>query len=66
MFNTDSLSVDGIPVVGTSVVKTLVSSQAFTLSATNANGVVSREVSVAVAEPGVPAINEFMASNDGA
>ena len=66
VFNTDSLSVDGIPVVGTSVVKTLVSSQAFTLSATNANGVVSREVSVAVAEPGVPAINEFMASNDGA
>ena len=66
VFNADSLSLDGDSVVGSSVEKTLTTSQTFTLTATNANGVVTREVSVTVVEPGVPVINEFMASNDGA
>ena len=66
VFNTDNLSLDGNPVIGTSVVKNLASSETFNLSAKNSNGVVSQEVSVVVTELGVPAINEFMASNDGA
>ena len=48
------------------MVKNLASSETFNLSAKNSNGVVSQEVSVVVTELGVPAINEFMASNDGA
>ncbi|MBQ99834.1 MAG: hypothetical protein CMO60_03120, partial [Verrucomicrobiales bacterium] len=65
VFNADSLELDGVAVTGDFLAKTLAASQTFTLSATNANGVVTREVSVTVVEPGVPVINEFMANNDG-
>ncbi|OUV13377.1 MAG: hypothetical protein CBC46_07130 [Verrucomicrobiaceae bacterium TMED86] len=65
VFNADSLELDGVAVTGDFLAKTLAASQTFTLSATNTNGVVTREVSVTVVEPGVPVINEFMANNDG-
>ncbi|MDG2324900.1 MAG: lamin tail domain-containing protein [Akkermansiaceae bacterium] len=65
VFNADSLALDGVAVTGDFLAKTLAASQTFTLSARNTNGVVTREVSVTVVEPGVPVINEFMANNDG-
>ena len=66
VFNAESLVLDGVAVTGTSLVKVLTTSQTFILMATNGNGTATKSVSATVVEPGVPVINEFMASNDGA
>ena len=66
VFNADNLVLDGVAVTGTSLVKVLTTSQTFILMATNGNGASTKSVSAKVVEPGVPVINEFMASNDGA
>ncbi|MEP4077355.1 lamin tail domain-containing protein [Haloferula sp.] len=62
--NATTLTLNGADVIGsagTTVAPTVDSS--YELIATNANGSVTRTVFVKIIEPGVPVINEFLASN---
>lgn len=63
--NTVSLDLNGTDVTGqTSLVVSPTSNTTYTLTATNANGVVSEETRIRVVLPGEPIISEFMASNE--
>lgn len=61
-----SVELDGTPVAAGSRSVSPAATRTYTLRATNANGSVTGATTVSVVVPGVPAISEFMADNDGA
>ena len=67
VLNANSLDLDGTDVTGTnSITVEPASTTLYTLTATNASGSTTSQLTVQVVIPGVPTISEFMASNDGA
>ncbi|WP_435895117.1 lamin tail domain-containing protein [Oceaniferula spumae] len=63
--NATSLTLNGANVAGSSgTVVSPTSDTDYVLVASNANGTITRTISVKIIQPGVPVISEFMAAND--
>jgi len=63
--NVTSLTLNGSNVLGSSGITVSPSANtSYVLEASNANGTITRTLAVRIIEPGVPVINEFLASND--
>ncbi|HEX2750245.1 MAG TPA: lamin tail domain-containing protein, partial [Verrucomicrobiales bacterium] len=66
VINNTSLQLDGAAVTGSSLIVSPAATKTYTLTATNPNGTVNSQATVSIVAPGIPAISEFMADNDGA